>query len=211
MSLRTDTEDRMPSEGYPLNRWWWYFYYIRENLRWSFNIWEQGERLVTFLIFLITAILVGLGVFGAELLNALEKLELSEKVLYGLGAWLALLFLVITPARMWKASQTTSDEIMLEFIEKAIRTGRNFRLFVDTFTAETVTSGRALVDDWHAGIHDELNSYRPLLAKHFIAGPESPIDYFTEDGNFIVEGLRAKLENGISALMEIRSRIEAKR
>ena len=209
MSLRTDSEDRMPSENYPLSRWWWYFYYIRENLRWSFNIWEQGERLVTFLIVLVTAILVGLGVFGAELLNALEKLEWSQKVLYGLGAWLALLFLVVTPARMWKASQTTSDEIVLEYIEKAIRTGRNFRLFVDAFTPETVTSGRALVDDWHADVYDELKSYRRHLAQHFIAGPKVEANYFTDEGNLVVEGLRGKLENGINALMEIRERIEA--
>ena len=177
----------------------------------SFNAWEQGQRLVSFLIILITALFVVLGVTGAEFLNLLIGLDWSEKFSIGLGSWLAILLLIITPVRMWKASQTTTDEVVLAFIERAIRTGRMFSAFVEGFPNSPPANAFSLMNDWQSGVSSELKSYRPYLAQHFMTGPKTPVNRFSEEGNFTLEGVLTNFENGVSALIEIRDRIDASR
>ena len=199
----------MPSDNHQLSRWWWLLFYIRENLRVSFVAWDAGERIVTFALVALPSIIAVVAWLGLEGTNSGDPENWKQYVGWGLIGWYGLLLTIITPARMWKASQPTREHIVLGYIERAIQTARNYRTFIQAMTLDIASEAAPIVDSWQSDVIDELRAYKPYLASHFITGPRSPVDRFAEDGNFTIERILMILDNGIEALIEIRDRIDS--
>lgn len=80
--------------------------YIWEDLRRSFAVWEKSEAMTALVSLAITA---AVGYIASAAAVVQWKLTVLQQVGIGLSTWFALLFIFVTPFRMWSAEKSKAE------------------------------------------------------------------------------------------------------